>query len=112
MSDVGLLPPGSGVWFVSLGWCAVCVLGFFICLLAAWWRVRREGRPWLRDPFFGAAMGALVSGVAAGCSMWLIDWSGSLGALAHALDRGPVALLWLSAQAALWPIVAWFWNRA
>ncbi len=44
MSDIGLFPPGFGVWIYSLGWIILCAAGLLICLLIAWLRTRRSPR--------------------------------------------------------------------
>ncbi|MGI9086959.1 MAG: hypothetical protein ACR2HH_04330 [Chthoniobacterales bacterium] len=111
MSDIGL-PPGFGVWLVSLGWAMICALGFLVLLLIAWIRARRKSTGLLHDRTAAWAMGAAVSALVAGVSMWLVNWSGSLGQFAHWIDRTPVTTGWLLAQAALWPVIALIWNRA
>ena len=111
MSDIGLFPPGFGVWICSLGWIILCAAGLLICLLVAWLRTRRSAKRFRQDVFFGWAIGALVAASAAGISMALISWSGSLGAFARWIEHGTITPIWLTAQVALWPAVALVWNR-
>jgi len=81
------------------------------CLLVAWLRTRHGPRRLVHDPSFGWAIGALVAASAAGISMGLISWSGSLGAFAHWIEQRAVTRIWLAALVALGPAVALVWNR-
>ena len=110
MSDIGLFPPGFGVWIYSLGWIILCAAGLLICLLVAWLRTRRSTKRFRQDVFFGWAIGALVAASAAGISMALVSWSGSLGAFARWIDQGKITGTWVSALVVLWPVVALTWN--
>ena len=112
MSDVGLFPPGFSVWIYSLAWIILCAAGLLICLLFAWLRTRRGSRRFVHDVLFGWAIGALVAASAAGISMALVSWSGSLGAFAHWIDQRIITRIWLAALVALWPAVALIWNRS
>ena len=111
MSDVGL-PPGMMVWLGSLAWCFVCALALVVCLLIAWMRTRDDSKLLVRDPFAAYAMGAWVSGMAAGLSIYLLNWSGSLGTFSHWVDRPLWGALWLGMLVLIWPVVAVLRNRA
>lgn len=110
MSDVGM-PPGFGVWLFALGWIILCAAGLSICLLLALFRAPRGSGRCKQNAFFGWAVGAVVSAIAAGVTLWLVNWSGSLGAFAKWIDQRGVTVLWMVSLAALWPLSALLWNR-
>lgn len=112
MSDVGVFPPGAMVWLYSMAWCSLCVLALLVCLLIAWLRTRDCSRAFVRDRFAGYAMGAWASGIVAGLSMSLINWSGSLGAFSRWIDRPAVAMMWMAMVAVIGPVVGFAWNRS
>ena len=105
MSDVGL-PPGMMVFLASLAWSFICSLGLVVCLFIAWLRTRGGSHALGQDRFSAYAMGAWVSGMAAGLSIYLINWSGSLGAFSHWIDRPLWGTLWVGLLIAIAPVVA------
>ena len=112
MSDIGVFPPEAMVWLGCLAWCALCALALVVCVLIAWMRTRDGSKPFARDQFTAYAMGAWVSGMAAGLSIYLLNWSGSLGAFSHWIDRPTWGSLWLAMLVLIWPVVAILRNRA
>lgn len=110
MSDVGLFPPGALVWLASLAWCCVCLVALLSFLFIAWRRTRDGAQPFARDRFVGYAIGAWFSGIVAGLTMSLINWSGSLGTFAHWLDRPTASALWLALIIVSAPAATIAWN--
>lgn len=111
MSDVGLFPPGAMAWFCALAVLAVNSCAFVACVIVVWFRANRRGVPWQRDRFVGHALGALSSSLAAGFTMWLIDYSGSLGVFARWIDRTNTTIAWTAVVIGFGPAVAFVWNR-
>ena len=111
MSDVGLFPPGALVWLVSLAWCGLCVLALIVFLFIAWRRTVHGAQSFARDRFVGYALGAWFSGIVAGLTMSLINWSGSLGEFARWLDRPAASAFWLGLIIASAPVATMAWNR-
>lgn len=111
MSDIGLFPPGALVWFAALAWCCLCLMALVVFLLIAWRRTRAGTRSFARDRFVGYAMGAWFSGIVAGLTISLINWSGSLGKFAQWLDRPAASAFWLALIIISAPVATMAWNR-
>ncbi len=110
MSDIGLFPPGALVWLCSFGWCVVCLVLLVIFLFVAWRRTRGGETGFARDRFVGYAIGVWTSGIVAGLTMSLINWSGSLGVFARWLDQPAASFAWMGMTVASAPLAAVLWN--
>ncbi len=110
MSDIQVLPPGALVWLCALAWCGLCVLALIVFLFIAWRRTRGGTRGFARDRFVGYALGAWFSGIVAGLTMSLINWSGSRGSFARWLDGAAASAFWLGLIVVSAPIATMTWN--
>ncbi|MBA3442255.1 MAG: hypothetical protein H0T92_20550 [Pyrinomonadaceae bacterium] len=109
MSDVGLFPPGAMVLLATLGLLALAAIGGLVSLLAAWLGTRRSDASILANRFFGFAVGAGFTAVAAGFAMTMIDRSPAFG---RWVDQPIAGASFMAVLVAIWPAAGYTWKRA